>query len=525
VAGYLLFLLNGSFWRAATVYYDGRPVDFAAFIIVLALLHFCVLLAFSAPYVIKPVFIALVMIGAGASYFVDTFGTIIDRDMIANAIETTSTEAGHLMTPAYFMRLAIFGAIPSLLIVWVQIIHLPWWKKVRRNIVAILGCLVVAAALIAIDFSTVASMWRAEREHMMSYLVPATPVIGAISYGVKHYHEAGLIAAPLGTDAHIGPVLATAGKPVLTVLVVGETARAMNFGLNGYARDTNPALEKRDVIAFTNVTSCGTATAVSLPCMFSNLGRDNYTSRKFLSSENLVDVLTHAGIDTRWAENNTGSKKVADRIDFTNFYGAADPQHCRGGECTDDVLLGYLRAQMAHLKTNTVLVLHSGGSHGPAYYLRYPETFHPFQPDCRSPQLSDCTDAEIINAYDNSIAYTDKVLADIVDLLEARTDLATSMIYISDHGESLGENGTYLHGLPYFAAPETQIRVPMIAWLSTEYAQTMRLDASCLRGRASEPLSHDNLFSTVLGMMNVQTTVYDRNLDAFAACRAPAPAA
>lgn len=519
VAIYLLFLLNGAFWRQANAYFNGDLWSFTVFVVVLLLLHFAALLAFSAQYVTKPIFIALIMIGAGASYFVQQFGTVIDRDMIANAMDTTSTEAGHLLTGAYFFHLAVFGIVPSLFVGWVHIEHRPFWSKVRHNTVTILGCALVAIALVAANFSEIASMWRAEREGMMSRLVPATPMIGAISLAVKRYHNYGLVARSLGTDARLGKTIEQAAKPVLTVLVIGETARAANFSLNGYARETNPQLTKRDIVSFKNVASCGTATAVSLPCMFSNLGRDAYSSTGFLSSENLVDVLAHAGLDVRWWENNTGDKQVATRIPKTDFYGNKDPKFCREGECNDDILVEHLKSQLKDMKRNTVLVLHTGGSHGPAYFLRYPENFHPFQPDCRSPQLSDCSDAEIVNAYDNSIAFTDRVLAEIIDTLKAHPEFASAMLYLSDHGESLGESGVYLHGLPYFVAPETQTHIPMISWFSDAYSQTMKLDANCVRAQADNALSHDNLFDTVLGMMDVRTQTYRSGLDAFAACR------
>lgn len=519
VACYLLFLLNNTFWRQALAYFADDRVGLTVSIAILLLLHFSVLLAFSAKYVIKPVFIALILVGAGASYFVDAFGTVIDRDMIANALETTSTEAGHLMTPAYFTRLLVYGVLPALLVAWVRVVHQPWWSKVRRNSVTILGCVTLAAALIAADFPALASMWRAEREGMVSRLVPATPIVGAISLGVRQFREIGVVAQPLGADARQGATIAAAGKPVLTVIVVGETARAQNFSLNGYARDTNPELKKRDIVNFTNVTSCGTATAVSLPCMFSNLGRERYSNIRFRSSENLVDVLSHAGLDVVWWENNTGPKEVANRIPETSFYGDKDPRYCRGGECLDDILVDHLKAHIGDLRGNAVVVLHSGGSHGPAYYLRYPESFHPFQPDCRSPQLSDCSDEEIVNAYDNSIAYTDKFLADVIDALKAHPEIASSMIYMSDHGESLGEDGVYLHGLPYFVAPATQTHIPMVAWFSDQYAAAMKLDIGCVRQLTAAPLSHDNLFSTVLGLMDVRTSVYAPALDAFSACR------
>lgn len=519
VACYLLFLLNNSFWSEALAYFadDRFSLIVAAAILILA--HFAALLAFSAQYVIKPVFIALILIGAAASYFVDAFGTVIDRDMIANVLDTTSTEAGHLITPAYLLHVLIYGVVPAALVAWVRIIHRPFWSKVRRNTVAIIGCLALAGGLLAANFAELASVWRAERERMMSHLVPATPLVGAISLGVRQFRAIGVAAKPLGVDARQGDVIEAAAKPVLTVIVVGETARAQNFSLNGYPRKTNPELEARDVVNFTNVTSCGTATAVSLPCMFSNLGRAGYTNIRFRASENLVDVLKHAGLQVYWWENNSGPKEVANRIPTTSFYGSADARYCREGECLDDILVDHLKAHIDDFKGNSVLVLHSGGSHGPAYYLRYPENFGPFRPDCRSPQLSDCSDAEIVNAYDNSIAYTDLFLAHVIDTLKSRPDIASALIYMSDHGESLGEDGVYLHGLPYFVAPETQTHIPMIAWFSDAYAAAMKLDIGCAKGQTAVPLSHDNLFSTILGLMDVRTSVYSDALDAFSACR------
>ncbi|MCO5064955.1 MAG: phosphoethanolamine--lipid A transferase [Rhizobiaceae bacterium] len=521
VAGYLLFLLNLSFWRKAAAYFSGELPHLLELALILLLLHFVVLLALSSERLTKPAFIFFILVGAISSYFVGAYGVIIDRDMLVNAFTTTGTEAGHLITPALLWHVAVFGVLPSLLLIFMDIRHSPLWLKFRRNTLLILISLSVAVAIFASQFSTFASMWREQREGMMSSLVPATPIVGAISLGVRQFREIGIKAEPYGIDAHLGRLIAASRKKVLTVIVVGETARAANFELNGYKRETNPELKALDVLNFSNATSCGTATAVSLPCMFSHFGRARYTNIRGRGSENLMDVLAHAGLQTQWWENNTGSKNVADRIRQVDFYHKTDPRYCSHGECRDDILVDYLRDHIGSFADHTVLVIHTGGSHGPAYYLRYPESFERFKPACHTAQLADCGNEEIINAYDNSILFTDHVLARVIGVLQEHGEFASSMIYMSDHGESLGENGMYLHGAPYFIAPREQTSIPMIAWFSKAYQENMHLDTDCVRGEAAKAFSHDNLFATVLGLMNVETSVYDPSLDAFASCRHP----
>lgn len=523
-AAYVLFATNATFWSKAADYFAINPFRFASFIAVLLLAHVAVFALFSARQVVKPAMIVAILIAAASSYFIDSFGTIIDREMIANAVETTTSEAGHLLTPAFYGHMALYGLIPSAIILWLRIKPDTFGKQTRRAAATFGACLTLAAAIVAAQMSFFVPMWRMERAGMMSYLVPSTPINSAVRFAMRHFKGAEIAVQPYGADAKTGATLAKAGKKVLTVIVVGETARAQNFSLLGYGRDTNPELAARNVIAFSNVSSCGTATAISLPCMFSHLGRENYSHDKALASENLVDVIRHAGLNIKWWENNTSSKRVADRITQRSYYDSKDARFCQpgGGDCNDDILLDALGRDIDALMAggNTVLVLHSGGSHGPAYYLRYPRDRAKFQPDCQTAQISNCSDEELVNAYDNSILETDHMLAGVIDILKSRQGtIASSMIYVSDHGESLGENGLYLHGAPYMVAPVEQTHIPMIAWFSDDFARTSGLNTDCVRSKASEPLSHDNLFDTVLGMMDVQTSVYQPGLDAFATCR------
>ncbi|KQZ82864.1 sulfatase [Mesorhizobium sp. Root157] len=520
VAVYVLFLNNATFWSKISGQFAGHPLNVAILGTAVLLLYIVFLVAFSAPYVIKPVFMAVVMISAGVAYFTDTFGTILDRDMIQNIAQTTGPESSHLITSEFLLQLLLFGVVPSLLIAWVRIKHKPFWQKVRTNTVLCLGLVALSVLLVASNFRTYIPFWQHERKVTMVYLNPAMALVGSVDYGVHQFRDANIVAQPYGEDARQGPRLTAARKKTVLVLVVGETARAQNFSLNGYARDTNPELAARNVIAFQNVTSCGTATAVSMPCMFSHLGRDNYSKRAALGSENLVDVLRHAGLTVEWWENNTGTKNIADRVPTMLMTAHPDPKLCSGGECLDQVLVDKLTTRLDNLDGNAVLILHTMGSHGPAYYQRYPESFERFKPACRTAELANCSAQELTNVYDNTILYTDHILAAIIDVLKQHGDAyASAMYYMSDHGESLGENGLYLHGAPYLIAPETQTSIPFIVWFSDDFVTQAGLDLGCLGARTEEPLSHDNMFDTVLGLMDVQTKVYDAGRDAFAACR------
>ncbi|MDN5788133.1 phosphoethanolamine transferase, partial [Pseudorhodobacter sp.] len=321
-----------------------------------------------------------------------------------------------------------------------------------------------------------------------------------------------------GTDATPGPALSAAAKPVLIVVMAGETARAQNWSLGEYSRDTNPELAKRDIAYFDNVSSCGTATAVSLPCMFSHLGRADYSYEKALSTENLLDVLGRAGYHVEWWDNNTGDKNIASRFTVENVITSTDPRYCADGECTDGIFLDKLADYAKTMTRNTVLVLHMIGSHGPSYYLRYPKAFEDFKPTCMTSELKDCSNELITNAYDNTIRYTDHILATIIDDLAAQDRVLPAMFYASDHGESLGENGLYLHGAPYFVAPAFQTRVPMLMWLGTDFAQTFGIDEACIKAKRSEPFSHDNMFSTILRLADVKTDTLDPALDIIEGC-------
>lgn len=517
---YLLFFMNGTFWDKSALYLEGHGFALVAMGIGLLAAFVALTVSLSAKYLIKPALIFLVLASVSSAWFMDRFGVIIDTEMIRNAMETNKAEAGHLITGAFIVHMILFGLLPSLFIGWVDVIHRPILRKVAVNLMIIVPCLLVFAGAGLSNSGTFIFSTRQHRDWFRT-LNPIFPVGSAASYFVGRSREQAIVLEPIGTDARVvDPLTAAKRKPRVTIIVVGETARAKNFQLGGYARETNPELSKQDIVYFPNTTSCGTATAVSVPCMFSVFGRAHYSHAKALATEDLMDVLTHAGIKTEWWDNNTGDKNVADRIKTIDFFNSDDPKYCSGGECLDQILVDGLDGWLDKVDDDAVLVLHQLGNHGPAYYLRYPEAFRKFMPDCRSVDFDSCTPETIANAYDNALRYTDHILSEIINRLKARESrLDSAMIYMSDHGESLGENGLYLHGAPYMFAPEEQTHIPFVLWTAPGLEQSTGIDRACLAAKASEPHSHDNLFHSVLGLMQVKTEVYDPTLDILSGCR------
>jgi lipid A ethanolaminephosphotransferase len=438
--------------------------------------------------------------------------------MMRNVIESDVHEAGELLSWKMAAYVGLLGVLPSLWVARVEIAYGYWWRELLAKSALILVTACCLGAILFVNYKDYASLLRNHME--LKHLLTPTNYLGSIRQVLKEKFERPAQIQKVGEDAHKGPAWTVAGKKTLTVIVVGETARAANFSLGGYARPTNPELKKLDAIYFTNVQSCGTSTAESLPCMFSDLGRKGFSADRSGRREGLLDVLARAGFGVSWRDNNSGCKGTCARTGMEDVSALRRPGLC-GDECYDEVLLDGLPAFLQRADRDLVVVLHQKGSHGPSYYLRYPARFEVFSPVCRTNQLENCTPQQIVNAYDNSIVYTDHMLAQTIDLLKkqsARFD--TALLYVSDHGESLGEHGgVYLHGLPWSIAPEEQKQVPMLAWLSDGFRARFGIDRACVEGRRHEPWSHDNLFHSVLGMLDIQTSAYRADLDIFHGCR------
>lgn len=517
VTTFLFALCNATFWGHLLRIFEGRLLLGIVCAGAIFALLFLVVSLLAVRWVQKPVLVALLMIAAASSYYADKLGVIVDREMIQNAMTTTFAESRHLITADFLTHMGLYGLLPSALVLWVRVCRPNLLRGIGGWALSVVGSVALVVGLLYVDLQTFMPVFREQKE-LLASVQPLAPIAGALRYARMMLKSTTVVVTQTGTDAAPGRFLAAVDKPVLMVIVAGETSRAANWSLGGYSRPTNPELSARDIVYFTDTTSCGTATATSLPCMFSPLTKAEYSYQGGLEHENLLDVLAHAGFDIEWWDNNTGDKDIAKRLGSHKMTAADGPEVC-DPECTDEVFLKHLDEKAATITRNTVIVLHQIGSHGPSYWLRYPAEREIFTPACKTPQLGDCSDEEIVNAYDNTIAFTDHILATLIDRLEAQDRVIPALFYASDHGESLGENGIYLHGAPDFMAPREQTHIPMLIWMSRRFRATLGLDQACLAARRDDPVSHDYMFSTVLGLLDVTTGARDPGLDLAGGCR------
>jgi lipid A ethanolaminephosphotransferase len=526
LAAYFTLVLNGAFWRRLfSVVAPATPYDWlfvAAVGLVLFLLLSLMFGLFTLPYVMKPVAIALLLASSACTYFMSEYGVVIDSGMLTNILETDRHEAADLTSLKFVKHVALFGGVPALLVALTALHLRSPLAEIGRRLASGLAIGVLVIALIYAFLMNFTSVFR-QHEALRHELVPFN-YIGAL-HKVVRGHSAAVIARPLapyGIDAARGSSWESRQGKSLTVLVIGETARAENLALNGYARPTNPKLSKLpDLISFSDVRSCGTATAQSVPCMFSGVGRERSTTDIAHRQEGLLDLLKRSGFGLLWRDNQAGCKGVCSRVAVEVVAERETKAFYESAISYDDRLVDGLAERAARLGDHAVIVLHMIGSHGPAYWNRYPPEFEVFAPACKETQFSRCSRDSIVNAYDNTLVYTDHVLARLIEVLKQREaeGVATSMLYVSDHGESLGERGVYLHGMPYAIAPSEQTHVPMLVWLSKRFEQSFAVSSDCLAGQRRRSLSHDNVFHSVLGLLDVTTRVYDRTLDLFAPCR------
>lgn len=512
---------NLAFWRALWAARDSSSPRAALVVAGLALILWSLFTLLARllcwPRVGKPMIALLLAVAALAAYFIGSYGILIDRGMMRNVLQTDWRETADLLSLPLLLDFAWRGLLPAALVLSVRVAH-PGWRQALAGIArSALLFAVLAVGCLMVFYADYASAARNHRE--LRHLLTPTNVLNGLAGLWKEHSRANRQFLPIGEDARRDPADPQA-KPLLVVLVVGETARAANFSLGGYARPTNQALAGKGVVYFGDVSSCGTDTATSLPCMFSDLGAARFSAAEAGARGNVLDILARAGVAVRWQDNNSGCKGVCDRIPSQDLSSGSDPALCAGGECLDGVLLQGLRGSLTAVARDSLLVLHMKGSHGPAYYKRYPSAARRFEPTCDTNEIQRCSIEALRNTYDNGIAYTSEVLAGQIDLLAAQAGRVDSvLLYVSDHGESLGERNIYLHGLPRPLAPREQTHVPMLAWLSPGARQRLGVNEAALRQLAAQPLSHDNLSPTLLGLFGVRTSAVRSELDLTAMVR------
>lgn len=531
--------LNRPFFSAALRAQAPDALSNAAFVAGLALMLVAIqallLGLVGTRHTIKPLLAVLTLVGALAMHYMQAYGVVIDPSMVRNALHTDPAETRELLSWRLALDLLLYAALPIALLGFTRLEPRPWGRGLRARAMLLAGAAGLFALALIWQFQPFASMSRNHKE--VRYLV--TPLNTLWSLGSVLAADARGAAQPrqaIGLDAAPGTSWATSRKPRVVVLVIGETARADNWGLSGYARQTTPQLAQLaqagpaaqpPLINFSDVAACGTSTEVSLPCMFAPVGRRQYDEARIRGSESLLHVAARAGVAVHWRDNQSGCKGVCEGLPHDTVNPALAPGLCQDGRCLDEGLLRGLddRLRALHNGRGTqLLVLHMLGNHGPSYFRRYPSAFEYFTPVCRSDDLGRCTRDEIVNAYDNALLYTDHVLATLIGTLSAHAnDVDTALLFVSDHGESLGEKNLFLHGVPYMVAPREQTQVPMVMWWSAGFGRSAGLDVDCMRARARQPAQHDHLFHSLLALLDVQTALYERELDLAQGCRAADP--
>ncbi|MEW6383851.1 phosphoethanolamine transferase EptA [Stenotrophomonas hibiscicola] len=517
---------NIALWKTLWGLIDLNSLRSVLFLASLPLVLFCLfnlmltpLLAL--PFLRRPLLVLLVVVSAACSYFMLHYNVLIDRSMVQNVFETNQAELNAYLSLPLLLTLLALGVLPAAGLALVRTTS--GAGSIRSLLVWPVSVLASLLVLLAIGFAfykDYSSLLRNNR-HIRDQVLPLNVVRHTHGYLKGLYSTRQQPLRAIGMDAQRAP----GPRPKLVILVVGETARSQNFQLNGYPRATNPRLSRKEgVISFNDVSSCGTATAISVPCMFSQMTRGQYDDVRAATEENVLDILQRTGISVLWRNNNNGGcKGVCERVPTEDMPALKVAGQCvnADGTCYDDVLLHQLGARIDAINGDALIVLHQLGSHGPTYFERYPAASRAFSPTCDSNQIQHCSNEALVNTYDNTLVHTDHLLGKAIDLLQGYADQRdVALIYVSDHGESLGERGMYLHGTPYFIAPREQTQVPMVMWFSTEFSHNAGLDLACMRGNAlHRAYSHDNVFHSLLGLFGVSSTVYQRDLDVFAGCR------
>jgi lipid A ethanolaminephosphotransferase len=455
------------------------------------------LVSLISPRLIKQLCMLGALGNALALYFIETFGVVLDKSMMGNLFSATYAEASSFFHAGLLSYLLVLGALPCWLLSRIRIRSSP---LLRRATLSILILLTGAGWIYA---TSITWLWIDKNARQLGGMIlPWSYVINAS----RHYGDRFLSSR----EQKLLPAATFLTKEkMMAILVIGESARTQNFSLYGYRRVTNPLMARSDVVALPGTRACATYTTASVICILSHID----TGEHFYSSyEPLPSYLQRYGVDVIWRTHNWGEPPLK-----VHTYERAEDlrRECQGDRCDyDEVLLQGLEQRVRSSTSDKVLVvLHQHGSHGPMYYADYPKQFEVFKPVCKSVELQKCTSEELTNAYDNTILYADYFLHRAIGLLEAFPGTATMLMYVSDHGESLGEHGLYLHGTPYAIAPDVQKDIPFLVWMSGEFKQRKAIPTT----RPVHPASYSqaNVFHSIMGAFDMRSDIYARQLDIF----------
>lgn len=459
-------------------------VSLAILILILNAFVFYIVL-FISPFMGKLLLVLCANLNAISIYFITTYSVIIDKSMIGNVLNTNFEESSSFFSFGLVMYIVLLGIIPSILIMKTKVVRV----KFKRFLIHVVSIFIFIAAFIYVNSTN--WLWIDKNSKSLGAMVMPWSYIVNTSRFFYHKNQENQqeILLPNATIKD--------DKKSIVVLVIGESARRKNFSLYGYDKDTNPLLSKIKNIHTFKAESCATYTTAGVKCIL-----EYKESNKLY--EILPNYLFRNDVEVFWRTTNWGEPPVH----IKNYQKSGELKKlCQGEGCDyDEVLLSGLKEQVLASKKNKILIiLHTSTSHGPTYNKKYPPKFNKFTPVCNSVELGNCSEEELMNAYDNTIVYTDYILANLIGELKQLNQYSSTMLYVSDHGESLGENNLYMHGLPVSVAPKEQLEIPFIVWLSDNSKELKNTDTA----------SQLNVFHSVLDFLAIESPIYDQNMSIF----------
>lgn len=524
-AVYFTCVLNLPFFiKAFGLYQQGTESGFYIYSVPVLLLALLALF-FSmiiVPFLHKVIMGFLILASSAVSYNTLIYNVYFNRDMLDNVLQTTPAESVRMLSISFVLWMLFTGVLPTVWYCRLKMVHGVWYKELLKRLMIAGVALLVIAGIAGLFYQDYASFFR-NNLSLKHQLVPYN-YLNAIKGKIKEQQRKNIPYQALGMGASLAKKDATRN---ITVLVVGETTRNQNWGLSGYSRQTTPKLSARlqqgeHLLNFDNTTSCGTSTAHSVPCMFSSMTQQDYEAAYAERQDNLMDIFKHAGLTINWVENNSDCKGVCQHVPNVNITALNLPEFCHNGHCLDNIMLPKIDELINSTDKDVVLVLHTLGNHGPTYYERYTSDERVFSPTCDTQEINSCNKEQLVNTYDNGVLYVDQFLDKVIGTLQKYPQHKTALLYASDHGESLGENGFYLHGAPLAIAPKEQTSIPMVMWFSDAWVSGHGVDMNCLKGITNKPYSHDHFFHSALAMTDINLNSvkqYDQHLDILAQCK------
>lgn len=466
--------------------WNGAWIAASMIIIMFVLNYFIYYILLYLGRIVGKCIIAFTLIGnAACLYFMNTYNALIDRSMMGNVFGTHFSEASSFFSWTMIWYIIILGVLPC---IWLFMRKINYGSILRFLANFAISLILLVGVLIGNKQNV---LWIDYNATVLgSKIMPWSYIINSVRYynywKLMNQPEIKLPDAEIVTDS----------KDIF-VLIIGESARSENFSLYGYSRETNPLLAK-DSVTVLNATASDTYTREAVKAILSyKPGEELY--------ELLPNYLQRNGVDVIWRTNNWGHPP----LHLTKNYGKGDlkkrfPEADSG---YDGILFHGLKEDiMASDSTKIFVGIHTYTSHGPEYYSNVPKEHKKFLPECRTVELSNASSSELINAYDNTILYTDYLVHSVIETLKNDfPDRRSCVIFISDHGESLGEGGYYMHGLPKSIAPSCQLKIPFIVWTSDDTIKIKDMNSA----------GHYNIYHSVLNFLGMESPIYDETRNIF----------